>query len=162
MSGEEITFGLVKPDDLGAVWPMVDDYLERALSTSLQHEWTAAQLFWRCHSGEFVLGIVRSGARVVGAVVFDSGTDPRGRRFVAIVCCGGVGMDAWLGGVVALGKKLAELASAERVVVVGRRGWERTLRAHGFDTQAVVLSARTEAIETPVSFESMIAKCMGS
>jgi hypothetical protein len=142
-------------ESLARWWPYVRDYLADALRHSVQHEWTVDEVHDRIATGEFLLALVLRDAAVIGAQVFARGTDAQGRRYVGMVCCGGFDLDEWLPGLVALSKKLCELHEAERIVIFGRRGWERTLYAHGLRVEAVVLAARTEDIVTDVEFAKL-------
>jgi hypothetical protein len=149
-----IKFGLVEPGEpLQAIWPSVVTFLALALLHSHQHEWTAGELLSRINSGEFLLAVVIRDEEIIGAQVFDIGTNPRGGKYLAIVCSGGRDMAAWLPGMVALGKHLGELAGAESILVFGRRGWQRQLHGYGFKTKAVLLSVDVADLQAPALAE---------
>jgi hypothetical protein len=151
-----LTFALVETGDtLRRAWPHVRDYIGAALEHSMQHEWTPDDIFQKLERGEFKLAMVLRQGACIGAQVFDNGVDAKGQRYVGIVCSGGMDMHEWIGGMVALGKKLAELASADRVIVVGRRGWGSVLRAYGLEVHAIIASAQIDKIETPVEFADL-------
>jgi hypothetical protein len=153
---EPLTFALVETGEtLRRAWPHVRDYVASALEHSVQHELTADDIFERLERGRYKLALVLRHGTCIGAQVFDHGTDPKGHKFVAIVCCGGMDMEQWIGGMVALGKKLAELASADRVVIMGRRGWAGVLRAYGLEVRAIIATAPIDKIETPVEFADL-------
>jgi hypothetical protein len=154
---EPVTFALVETGEaLRRAWPHVRDFIASALEHSMQHEWTPEQIFEKCERGQFKLALVLRHGSCIGAQVFDHGVDPKGERFVSIVCSGGFDMDQWIGGMVALGKKLAELAGADKVVVVGRRGWGAVLRAYGLETRAIIAYAPVGRIATPVDFADLV------
>lgn len=149
-----VKFGLVEPGaSLDRIWPSVYTYLALALAHSHQHEWTATEIYQRISSGEFLLAVAFRGVEVVGAQVFDIGVNPKGQKYVAIVCSGGKEMVSWLPGMVALGKHLAQMAGATSVVILGRRGWSRVLRQYGLRVHAVLASADVCDIDVPVSIE---------
>lgn len=146
-------FALIAPGaELDRVWPAVSGYLDAALKESLQHEWTGEEVHARLASGQYLLAVARHDSAIMGAMVFDRGLDARGRKYVAMVCCGGFDMHEWLPGLVALCKKLCELQGADRIIVMGRRGWERILYRYGLRVHAVVACAYVEDITTPVDF----------
>lgn len=150
------TFALVETGEtLRRAWPFVRDYIAAALSHSVQNEWTAEDVFERLERGQFKLAMVLRDGVCIGAQVFDHGTDVHGARYVAIVCSGGIDMETWIGGMVALGKKLAELANAEKVVIMGRRGWGAVLRAYGLEVRAIIAVAPVDRIVTPVEFADL-------
>jgi len=141
-------FGLVEPGPaLIELWPQCVSYVAEALSHSVQHEWSSSEVYARIERGEFLLAVVASGRSVIGAIVFDIATDPRGRKYVAVVCCGGRDLAQWLGGLVALCKHLALMAQAQRIVIVGRRGWARILRHYRLRVEAVIAGCDTDAID---------------
>jgi len=157
MSDERLTFALVETGDtLRRVWPFVRDYLAAALEFSVQNEWTADQVFERIERGQYLLAIVLRGGAVIGAQVFEHGTDAHGKRYVASVCTGGVDLEEWLGGMVAICKRLAELAHADRVVIMGRRGWGLALRAYGLEVRTIIGTADVDKIVTPVEFAELV------
>jgi hypothetical protein len=140
---------------LDVVWPYVRDYLDAALRESVRNELTIERLHDRIAAGVFLLAVIVRGGAVIGAQVFERGTDPQGRRFVASVCTGGFDMADWLSGLVALGKKLCELHEAERFVMIGRRGWERVMHGHGMRIRAVIGVADVADIVTDVEFAGL-------
>ena len=149
-----VKFGLVEPGaPLGDLWPRVYTFLAMALAHSHQHEWTADEIYQRINCGEFLLAVAIRDDEIIGAQVFDTGTNPKGQKYVAIVCSGGRDMAAWLPGMVALGKHLATLAGATSVVILGRRGWARVLRQYGLRVHAVIASADVVDIVTPATVE---------
>jgi hypothetical protein len=158
---QPVKFSLVKPGlDLEILWPLVVDYLTAALVQSMQHEWTPEEMRERIERGEFILALVARGNEVIGGQVFNIATDPQGRKYVAIMCSGGRDMWEWLPGMVSLGKHLALMAGAERVVVVGRRGWARVLRRYGLKVNAVVAAARIEDIDA-LPFHQIVGEFKG-
>jgi hypothetical protein len=151
-----LTFALVETGEvLTRAWPHVRDYIGAALAHSMQHEWNTDDIFVRLERGQFKLAMVLRQGVCIGAQVFDHGVDPKGQRYVSVVCSGGMDMHEWIGGMVALGKKLAELANADKVVVVGRRGWGAVLRAYGLEVHAIIASAQVDQITTPVEFADL-------
>jgi hypothetical protein len=151
-----LTFALVESGEtLRRAWPHVSGFIGAALAHSMQHEWTPQEIFDKLERGQYKLAMVLRQGSCIGAQVFDHGRDAQGRNYVGIICSGGLDMHEWIGGMVALGKKLAEIAEADRVVIVGRRGWGSVLRAYGLEVHAIIASAQIDQITTPIEFADL-------
>ncbi|MGL4650333.1 MAG: hypothetical protein ACRC1H_13075 [Caldilineaceae bacterium] len=148
-----IRFAMIGPAALDFVWPQVCDYLGAALAFSQQNEWSTEQLRERIASEEFVMAVAFEGRRILGAVVFDMGTNPGGERYVCIVCCGGERMDSWLEGMLSTGRRIARAAGATRLVMMGRPGWARILKGYGIEVRAIVGSVAVDDLRVPEGAE---------
>ena len=103
----------------------------------------AALGFSGSHSVEDVLEEVKEGSAVFypvrdGAAVFKLGEYPR-KRVLLIWLYGGE-MASNIKGVLEAAEFHAEELECTELMIVGRRGWERVLKPHGFVHQGVVLT----------------------
>ena len=95
------------------------------------------------HSVEDVLEEVKEGSAVFypvrdGAAVFRLGEYPQ-KRVLLIWLYGGE-MASNIEGVLEAAEFHAEQLECAELMIVGRRGWERVLKPHGFAHQGVVLT----------------------
>jgi len=65
-----------------------------------------------------------------------------GRRALSVVALGGAGMDQWLSRFVAFLDWLARDQGCTQVLAVGRPGWRKALRAHGFQEGMTLMTMR--------------------
>jgi len=103
----------------------------------------AALGFSGSHSVEDVLEEVKEGSAVFypvkdGAAVFKLGEYPQ-KRVLLIWLYGGE-MASNIKGVLEAAEFHAEELDCAELMIVGRRGWERVLKPHGFVHQGVVLT----------------------
>jgi|TARA_B100000949_G_scaffold234897_1_gene255544 hypothetical protein len=103
----------------------------------------AALGFSGSHSVEDVLEEVKEGSAVFypvrdGAAVFKLGEYPQ-KRVLLIWLYGGE-MASNIKGVLEAAEFHAEELECTELMIVGRRGWERVLKPHGFVHQGVVLT----------------------
>jgi hypothetical protein len=99
--------------------------------------------FTGSHSVEDVLGEVQDGSAVFypvrdGAAVFKVGEYPQ-KRVLLIWLYGGE-MASNIEGVLEAAEFHAAEQDCTEMMIVGRRGWERVLKPHGFVHQGVVLT----------------------
>jgi hypothetical protein len=99
--------------------------------------------FTGSHSVEDVLEEVKEGSAVFypvrdGAAVFRLGEYPK-KRVLLIWLYGGE-MASNIKGVLEAAEFHAEELECTELMIVGRRGWERVLKPHGFVHQGVVLT----------------------
>jgi len=134
----EPTFGIVEAGPvLEALWPKCEPLVCEAMRYSASRDWTGGEVRARLQSGEWKLVTVDLAGELIGVQIFGWGTDPLGRRYVGVVCCAGQDMQSWIGGMVKLGRDLAVMAGADRVVIQGRPGWARVLRGWGLKVQSI-------------------------
>ena len=103
----------------------------------------AALEFSGSHSVEDVLEEVKEGSAVFypvrdGAAVFRLGEYPQ-KRVLLIWLYGGE-MASNIEGVLEAAEFHAEQLECTELMIIGRRGWERVLKPHGFAHQGVVLT----------------------
>ncbi len=114
------------------IWPHVEALIKRAMQRGVSDFEELEQRIWR---GQALLWIVWDGERILAAVV-TSLTIANDRKLCTIVACGGEHRSRWL-------HLLEEIEAYARdegcaaMVIVGRRGWERTLPA--YKRRAVIL-----------------------
>jgi hypothetical protein len=120
-------------------WPMVRQWVAASLEHSVMHELHSDEVYWSCYEGSYLLLVMRSSGQVRGCAVLAKSTDPQGRPYLGLICCGGERVEEWLSVLVAACKLVALEHGAREIVVMGRPGWQRLLKPHGLRLRGVIL-----------------------
>lgn len=136
---EEAAVSLVRREHLPAMWGRVAAWVAEALEASVAYEVTPGMLYARLEQGRAALLLAHCGNTLLGCAVMSVNEDERGARWCSLSACGGTVLEAWLPLMVRAIKQMAREAKAERIVIVGRRGWARLLEADAVHLHSVVL-----------------------
>lgn len=136
----EMAVGIVPVSILTSVWPKVCHWIDAALQTSAQHEYTPGIVYRELELGRMMLLAVHEpvSGRVHGAAVIARGTSHHG-EYIGLVCCGGEGVTSWLHLMVESVKRIARESRAKRIVILGRPGWQKLLEEHGTRVHSLIL-----------------------
>ena len=111
------------PEDVEAVWPSVEGFLERAFATTKKLD--SADAYCMAMGGEVQLWVGFGQEGLVGAALTAIETYTNGYRVVTFLAMGGEGFKKWdrqlLGAVEAFGKE----NGCDAVEIQGRKGWGR-------------------------------------
>lgn len=120
----------IRLEHVAAVWPEVAPLFERALKRA--DSWASLEeLRTDVDRGDTTLWLICDRTSLVAAFITGVVTAARGRLLKAVIL-GGSRMSEWFG---LWEAKLVDIAKAENckaVVVVGRKGWKRTLERCGW------------------------------
>jgi hypothetical protein len=128
--------------EAGAVdwfWPRVSHWIDDALHQSVMHELPLDEVYTGCKDGSYLLLAVRLGNDLTGCAVMAASTDPQGRPYLAVICCGGERVQRWLSLLVRTCRLLAAEMGAREIVALGRPGWRPLLAGLGCKLRAVVM-----------------------
>lgn len=128
----EVKFGPVLPDDLPAVWPLVEPYLHEAAVAS-QGRWLVEDIKSRLDGAEWMLWVAHVDGRVVGAVVTSMVTYPLFKN-LGIQFLGGEIFSRWREVGDQHMVELARRTGCRGIEFVGREGWGRRLADLGYKT----------------------------
>jgi hypothetical protein len=122
----------VAPGYVEAMWPHVEQLIEKALQAS-QSDFTPAAIRQRIDRGKALLWVVwdDQSKRLLAAATTEIQTIEHGRRALIITTCAGHDMYRWKHYLAALER----YAKQEHCLVVrsyGRRGWTRLLKTFGY------------------------------
>ena len=120
-------------------WQRVSHWIENALHRSVMHELSLAEVYQGCKDGTYLLLAVRLGDELTGSVVVAASTDPTGRPYLGVICCGGEHLERWMGLLVPTCRLVAAQVGAREIVMMGRPGWRPYLAAQGARLRAVVM-----------------------
>ena len=107
-----------------------------------------AEVIDRVQDGIYRVLLVQVGHEPAAVVVLEiatCGAPPK--KTLSVIAAGGLRMHAWLGHVQRALREIAAGQECERVVVLGRPGWERALRQFGWKKQGVVMQAEPKNYE---------------
>lgn len=139
--GESVQLHFLAPD-IGAAsvaHPDLRPWLENGLTYG-DVGLTAEDVIARLAGGEYralVVSIERKPAALVVLEIAHSGNPTK--KTLSVIAAGGERMHAWLGDVQRALRSIAAVQKCERVIVLGRPGWERALRRYGWTKVGVVL-----------------------
>ena len=137
---QEPRISAVDVGHVGYYWPKVVDWLRAALAEAVHHELNIQDVYRRCKSGDSLMVVVALGDQLCGVGVLDYSVDPKGDGYVLVYACGGERMPQWIGLFVATCRTIALERGARRVLMVGRRGWQPFLEAHGARLRCICMS----------------------
>lgn len=133
--------GICARELLPDAWPLVREWLEAALMSAAQHEWTIADVCERVATGQDLLLLMGPpDGRPVAAAVVTKSSNPHGLPYIGIVCCGGSHMETWLAPLLEACKAIARTEGAKEVVALGRPGWVKALKPLGIKHRASIFS----------------------
>jgi hypothetical protein len=137
--------GVCNDEGLQVAWPRVREWIDAALAHSLQDALSLADVEQRLASREYLLVIVAEpaqgsdGHQLTGAAVLSIERNLGRPSAVMVLACGGRRMDGWLGELVEAVRKIAIAAGVERIILIGRPGWQRVLKGFKVEHRASVL-----------------------
>jgi hypothetical protein len=133
--------GICAPEHFVQAWQISREWLEAALASNAQHEWTIEEVGERIMRGEWLLLLMgpSEGLPVAAAVVCRN-SNPLGVPYIGIVCCGGSQMETWLVPLLDACKVLARSEGCKEVVALGRVGWVKVLAPYGIKHRASIFS----------------------
>ena len=129
----------VEPGLVDWFWVRVSHWIENALHRSVMHELSLDEVYQGCKDGTYLLLAVRLGDDLTGSVVVAASTDPTGRPYLGVICCGGERLELWMRLLVPTCRLVAAQIGAREIVMMGRPGWRRYLAAQGARLRAVVM-----------------------
>lgn len=130
----------IPPGELGRVWPMAKNHLDRACVRTPKSE--IEQVFQSIANEECQLWMLwdTKHRSSTGAIVTEILSYPTGYRAVRIVLGGGV-MDGWPEQIATI-EAFARDEGCHGVEIVGRRGWARVMAEQGYEETERVIAKR--------------------
>lgn len=122
----------VNPATVAAVWPQVSLLIRSAVERGRMTDFECVER--DVLSGDALLWLASQDHEIYGAAVTQL-QKANGRKFCAIVACGGSNLDLWLSLIVDL-ETYARNEGCEAMMIFGREGWKRKL---DYTVSAVVL-----------------------
>lgn len=116
---------IVRRDDVDAIWPLINEYIKRAVNSSLT-AYTVGYLWHLCRSNNVFLMVGEDDGDVKVAAVFRFETWG-GEQVFNCICLAGDGMENWLADVVAYAKQIGACGGASKLVTNGRKGWQKMI-----------------------------------
>ena len=130
---------LVKPDEVQEAWIKAAPFLLPAITRG--DEFTPEQVLSAIESGEMQLVIFEQG-HAFGAIVTDGVARPNGQKVMRVIFAGGIGMDVLRDSVVAAIKSAAVASGFNKIELIGRDGWLKTLADYGFRKTAILMECQ--------------------
>jgi hypothetical protein len=115
---------------LYAVWADVEPILERVVEES-HGDISVRSTRNRLIAGELQLYVISRMDEIDAIFVTDVQLSETGQRVLLVPIIGGNNMDAWIDDAIFTWRKLAEELMCDRIIGLGRKGWERKLKPHG-------------------------------
>jgi hypothetical protein len=128
-----------------AVWAIAEPWLREALAMNRQHLVTSQDLRLGIEAGDYGLFLMRNrGDMIAAAAVVSFGQRPSdGGPYLALMACGGSGLEDWISDLVSNLKRVGRAAGCDEVMVLGRPGWRRVLAPYGAEEVSTILSVPT-------------------
>ena len=139
--GESVQLHFLAPDLASAALARADcrAWLEDGLAYS-DVGLAAEDVIARLAGGEYRALLVRIEAHPAALVVLEiAHAGNPSKKTLSVIAAGGERMHSWLGDVQRAMREIAAVQNCERVVVIGRPGWERALRNFGWKKTGVVM-----------------------
>lgn len=119
-----------------ATWPAIYAVLEPGIARG---DYTAAELVDELVDNTAQLWVLRKGGDPIAAAVSELVQTPAG-PIVHGRLCAGRGMNAWVDDLISCIRDHAAVVGAIEITVDGRAGWERVLRARGWQRKSVTMA----------------------
>lgn len=121
-------------DNLEQLWPMAEPHIKKALKKS-DGTYTIEEVKYGCLSGEYILWLVKSGKAAIILMV----SEYHKRKQCDILMLGGDDMDSWLVELDEI-EGWAQKVGCDRMILTGRKGWEKMLPGYKIKTVTMVKS----------------------
>jgi hypothetical protein len=140
------TYHLAPGELFEEVWPLVEPWLAAAMAENRQHLMSTEDLADGIRTKDFGLLLMRDDAdRISAAAVLSRGFRPSDHApYVALMACGGSGLDAWLPDLVDTVKATGRAFGADEIMILGRPGWRKLLAPYGGREVATMVSMTTK------------------
>lgn len=122
----DVTVSLALQGEVDLAWPHVADFIQDACDEA-GGESDAAMLWHECRSGRaFLMVAMRNGKPIMGSVWrFENWSTGTVLKCIAL---GGIDIMEWVGLARERAMEMAKTGRAKRIVVFGRKGWQRFFR----------------------------------
>ena len=121
----------VPVENLEQLWPMAEPHIKKAVEKS-DGTYTAEEVKYGCLSGEYILWLVRSGKAAIILMV----SEYHNGKQCDILMLGGDDMNEWLDELEEI-EGWAKRAGCDRMILTGRKGWQKMLP--GYKTKTVTM-----------------------
>ena len=138
---EEFVVSAVKKELVHIVWPLVEEYLQRAVDHS-NGEMSIEDVYMRMVKGSMLLVTISVKSDIVAAIAIEQRDFPSGKRVMNLTLLGGSDLVDWMDQFSEIADKLAKDYKCEEIYIVGRQGWVRSLRRLGFEPVHTVVSRK--------------------
>ena len=108
--------------------------LERAIAES-DGRWSVDSLLADVADGSLIVWVLRREDRTLG--VWTTRVCQSAIRYVSIEDCAGERLSEWIHEALHTVEQWAREMGAQQIIFSGRRGWEKVLRSHGFETSRI-------------------------
>lgn len=123
-----MTFDLIAPENLHAVWPTVREGLLQ-IKNKIKESWWPEDVFTAIRNKRSALYIVRDGDQQLGFFVCESSVEPFTHDTLLYVwCLFGPDNLSYADGCIAELDRLAQTINAKRIRFIGRHGWRKVLQ----------------------------------
>jgi len=141
------TYNLPPGELFEQVWPAIEPWLAAALAENRQHMFSTDDLADGIRSRDFGLLLMRNrDDKISAAAVLSRGFRPSDHApYVALMACGGSGLDDWLPDLVATVQATGRMIGADEIMILGRPGWRKLLAPYGGREVATMVSLGTGA-----------------
>lgn len=140
-----ISVNEMSQDEAAALWPDIEQYVERALRHDPFVTATAEIVGQQLATGYArLLLAVRDDANILGATVVQLYRAENGRA-LHVLTTSGVEMETWLDALIEALREMAQANNCIAVCMSGRPGWTRELRKYGFRTHHVQMVMEVES-----------------
>jgi hypothetical protein len=129
----------VPADKVMLIWDRVQGWISDALEASVMHEMPIDEVYTGCRDGTYLMLVMRVDGDWRGCAVLAQSSDPQGRPYLGLICCGGEGVHEWISILVTTCRLIAVQQGAREIVVMGRPGWRKLLQPFGLRVRAVVM-----------------------
>ena len=139
----EFKFSVAKPSLVNMIWPFVEEHISEPIKHS-NDELDIDVIKQGILDGEVLLFLVMLDKDIIASMTLECITFPTGKTMMHISTVGGSQMSSWLDGALHNLHKLAKEQGCKEVYGLGRAGWTKVLKKHGYEQIRITLRKKLE------------------
>lgn len=139
-----ITISAIKPELIGVIWPSVEHLVQSAVDHS-NGELSTSGIKKRIISKDMILIVIYAEDHsVIAVATLEKRNFEDNKSVLLITTTGGKRMSDWISDALDVADSIAKEHGCDELYVVGRKGWNKVLKAKGFGVIHSVLSRKVK------------------
>jgi hypothetical protein len=129
----------IPPSLLGKLWPKIQPLFDQVVEVS-HNTLNTNVMRNRIYNGSNILLAVCDGDDVIAILTVNFYTNDNGMRVLEVPAISGARMEEWAEDAIGLLLQLKEQHACDSIVGLGRPGWQKYLKKHGFKPIMTVMT----------------------